>query len=61
MNCLSETITKTPKYIGKYKVLNVIGKGGFATVFLAENPSTTERVAIKRVNRHEITKQHFLF
>lgn len=35
------------KSIGEYFIIKVLGQGGFATVYLAENSATKEKVAIK--------------
>lgn len=45
-----------PEHINGYKVLKVIGKGGYAVVVLASEVKTGKRYAIKIINRHEIIK-----
>lgn len=40
----------TEKYIGKYRVLEEIGRGKFSTVYRAENPLLMREVAIKQMN-----------
>lgn len=49
-----------PKFIGKYKVIKTLGKGGFAVVVLAEDIKTGENVAIKIVDRKEIANHKML-
>jgi tRNA A-37 threonylcarbamoyl transferase component Bud32 len=44
--------SKTPEAIGKYKVLRELGKGASSTVFLAEDPFTERKVALKRIHAH---------
>ena len=51
---------KIPDQIGKYKVLDILGYGGFAVVVLAQDINTQEKCAIKIIDRKEITKQNFL-
>lgn len=48
----------------RYKVLDVIGEGGFGTVYLAEDRVLKQRVAIKVLhlgNTDERTRQRFIF
>lgn len=49
-----------PNYISKYKVIKVLGYGGFAVVVLAEDSSTKQQVAIKIIDRKEISKQNYI-
>src|SRR5438045_9259237 len=44
--------SKTPGSIGKYKVLRELGRGASSTVFLAEDPFTDRKVALKRIHAH---------
>jgi serine/threonine protein kinase len=36
-----------PVWIGKYKVIELLGTGSFATVYLADNPGLNRKVALK--------------
>jgi len=38
---------RMPEYIGPYRVVRILGCGGFGTVFLAEEPRTRRMVAVK--------------
>ena len=42
--------------LGNYKMLKLLGFGGFSTVFLAANTETEELVALKLIN-NGITKE----
>lgn len=59
IHCQTSAI-KVPNYIGKYKVIKTIGKGGFAVVVMAIDPLTNEKVAIKVVDRKEVENQGLL-
>lgn len=39
-----------PKRIGKYEIIEEIGRGGFATVYKARDPSLDQIVAVKRLH-----------
>ena len=43
---------------GKYKILNIVGKGGMSTVYLAMNEKANKQWAIKEINA---TKAYPLF
>lgn len=47
---------RIPKTIGKYEVIKTCGKGAFAVVVLGVDPKTNEKVAIKILDRYEVTK-----
>ena len=50
MNNVSEEdefISQNPKIFKKFKPLKLIGKGTFSTVYLAENISNSQQVAVK--------------
>ncbi|EAX91244.1 CAMK family protein kinase [Trichomonas vaginalis G3] len=49
-----------PNYIGHYKVIKTIGKGGFAVVVLAIDTRNQQKVAIKIIDRKEVEKQELL-
>ena len=57
----------TPQRIGRYKILEEIGRGGMAAVFLAEDPFIRRKVAVKVLlccehkehNRHNEIKSHY--
>ncbi|EAX88952.1 CAMK family protein kinase [Trichomonas vaginalis G3] len=51
---------RVPPVIGKYNVVENIGKGDFAQVVLAIDPKTNEKVAIKIVNREAIVQRNIL-
>lgn len=40
---------------GKYRILRLIGEGGFARVWLAEEPAAGRQVAIKEIRREELS------
>ena len=42
-------ITETPQRIGRFKVLEEVGRGGMGVVYLAIDPENGETVAIKRI------------
>ena len=48
-------MTKIPESVGPYKILNELGKGGFATVYLAhhKDPKVSQRIALKVPNSSE--------
>ena len=46
--------------IGPFKLLNKIGKGKFATVFLGIHEETKEKVAIKQIKKSELNTNHLL-
>ena len=41
---------------GKYKILNVVGKGGMSVVYLAMNERANKQWAIKEVRKYRILK-----
>jgi serine/threonine protein kinase len=43
-----------PATIGEFKVISRLGSGGFGTVYLAEDPNTKQRVAIKVARRDSV-------
>jgi len=45
---------------GKYKLLDILGQGGFGTVSLAEDQLSQRRVAIKVLNERETTSQELI-
>jgi serine/threonine protein kinase len=47
-----------PDRFGNYRILDVLGEGGMATVFLAERVPDQERVAIKVIAPHLIRNAH---
>lgn len=49
-----------PDHIGRYKILNVLGVGASATVFLGMDERTELKVAIKVFDREEIMKNNML-
>lgn len=46
-NIAPEPVAKTPKQIGRFKILQPIGQGGFGTVYLAYDPQLEREVAVK--------------
>ena len=40
----------TPEFIGKYKVLELIAKGGMGTVYKAVHPSLKRQIVIKKLS-----------
>jgi hypothetical protein len=46
-NSLEQFSEEVPRQIGDYKVLQVVGRGGFGVVICAEHIETTRRVALK--------------
>lgn len=44
--------------IDGYTILKFFGQGGFATIYLAENPKTKERVVIKMARSHYMDEKH---
>ncbi len=54
----------TPSYIGPYRIIKEIGKGGMGEVFLAYDPVVEREVALKRVrgdlNTREVIRKRFL-
>lgn len=48
---------RIPEYVKRYKVVRTIGSGGFSVVVLGVHQKTGEKVAIKIMDRKEITKQ----
>lgn len=57
---LSNCVINIPSKIGKYEVVKIIGKGGFAVVVLAKDQKTNKQVAIKIVSREELMKQNIM-
>lgn len=51
---------RVPPQIGKYKTVRTIGRGGYAVVIEAIDTKTDKHVAIKIINRIEITKSNML-
>jgi serine/threonine protein kinase len=49
--------SKAPDSIGKYKVLRELGRGASSTVFLAEDPFTNRKVAVKRIHAHLLQEE----
>ena len=43
-----------------YNLLNIIGNGGFANVFLARNIKSQEEVAIKRINKQKVEQSNMM-
>lgn len=43
--------------VGSFTLLNEIGKGSFATVYLGRNPTTGEYAAIKSVQRSKLNRK----
>ncbi|EAX88951.1 CAMK family protein kinase [Trichomonas vaginalis G3] len=58
--CPSTVYTRIPSHVSKYKVIKIIGRGGFAVVVLAQHTITKETVAIKIINRDIIVKNNLL-
>src|SRR3569832_1660368 len=46
------TAANLPASIGKYRVLRELGRGASSTVYLAEDPFTDRKVAVKRIHAH---------
>src|SRR3569832_1541966 len=44
--------SKMPEFIGKYKIQRELGRGASSTVYLAEDPFTDRKVAVKRIPAH---------
>jgi len=44
--------SNVPEAIGKYRVLRELGRGASSTVYLAEDPFTDRKVAVKRIHAH---------
>ena len=44
---MSRMLHAAPESIGPYRVISVLGRGGMGTVYLAEDPSGSGRVAVK--------------
>jgi serine/threonine protein kinase len=49
-NKTSGDVETTPVQLGKYRVLEKIGTGGFSSVYRAWDPSTQSAVALKTCN-----------
>lgn len=47
--------TKLPSVIGDYRVLQLLGQGGFADVYLAEDPKTLRLVALKTPRKDKLS------
>ncbi|MBI2481517.1 MAG: serine/threonine protein kinase, partial [Planctomycetia bacterium] len=45
----AQTPSETPEFIGRYKVLQTLGQGGFGRVYLAEDAELNRKLAIKVV------------
>lgn len=63
-NAPHQTSSKIPRQIGRYLPVRRLGRGGFADVFLAEDPDLKRLVAIKTLrtdkSRDKATLQQFL-
>lgn len=55
---LNSSRVRIPNKIGKYMVLRTLGKGGFAVVVLAVDDKTKQKVAIKIVDRAQVTRKN---
>ena len=42
-----EADRELPETIGRFKILRLLGEGGFASVYLAQDPSLERQVAVK--------------
>lgn len=50
---------QVPDYLGPYRVLKLLGRGGMGTVYEAEHDTTRERVAVKIVSEELAHEQRF--
>jgi eukaryotic-like serine/threonine-protein kinase len=48
---------KPPESIGKYKILRELGRGASSTVFLAQDPFTERKVAVKSIHAHLLQEE----
>ncbi len=53
-------MSEIPEYIGKYEILEVVGRGGFATVYEAQDGRLNRRVALKVISETFARDKSFL-
>ncbi|XP_035225106.1 serine/threonine protein kinase OSK1-like [Stegodyphus dumicola] len=46
------------RYVGSYKVQDILGQGNFSTVYLAVHELLGTKVALKVINRHDIKEEY---
>ena len=44
-----------PNHLGKYEIVDILGKGGMGTVYRAHDPSIDRIVALKTIRRELLT------
>jgi predicted Ser/Thr protein kinase len=47
-----------PSHLGRFSIVKVIGKGSMGVVYAAIDPKTSQRVALKTINKEEIDEEH---